>query len=140
MSNRKISAEEKAEMIDKIQNYLDNGWTLGSSINQVRAEIQDSGRTVPAEQTLRNWMKEPEKNPVAESEPATDTTDTTDKTNETPAAEAEDPAEEAEETAAASTDYVRRLELICRLYRGRGEAECDAVCDEILPELYGEQE
>jgi len=36
-------------------------------------------------------------------------------------------------------NYTRRLELMCRLYRTRSENACDAVCDELLPELFTEE-
>ncbi len=36
-------------------------------------------------------------------------------------------------------NYTRRLELMCRLYRTRSENAIDAVCDELLPELFTEE-
>lgn len=37
-------------------------------------------------------------------------------------------------------DYTRRLEMMVRLYRTRSEADVDAVCDYLLPDLCAEEE
>ena len=56
--------------------------------------------------------------------------------------QAEEQAEEAAQTEeagaaeeAAADNYTVRLEKMLRLYRRRSEADCDAVCDELVPEL-----
>ena len=66
---------------------------------------------------------------------------------ETPAAPPATPPSAPSTVSTASTvsievrdSYTHRLELICKLYRTRSEASCDAICDELLPELLTQEE
>ena len=131
---RKISNEEKTAVMTAVQAYLDQGWTLNSAYTQVKANFQSEEKTIPAENTVRRWF-------AGTARTETDLTDKTDLTDSAEGKAADDAADDAEESEESqeTDDYTRRLELMCRLYRTRSENACDAVCDELLPELFTEE-
>ena len=131
---RKISNEEKTAVMTAMQAYLDQGWTLYSAYKQVKADFQLEGKTMPSEQTVRGWF-------AWMSRTETDLTDKTDLTDSAKGKAADDAADDAEVSVENPEldNYTRRLELMCRLYRTRSENAIDAVCDELLPELFTEE-
>ena len=58
MGNRKISNEEKTAVMTAMQAYLEQGWTLNSAYNQVKADFLSEEKTIPAENTVRQWCKQ----------------------------------------------------------------------------------
>ena len=56
MGHRKISNEEKTAVMTAVQAYLDQGWTLNSAYNQVKADFLSEEKTIPAEMTVRRWF------------------------------------------------------------------------------------
>ena len=133
---RKISNEEKTAVMTAMQAYLEQGWTLNSAYNQVKADFLSEEKTIPAENTVRRWFA---------GTARTDTDGNGVVRIDTENAETDEAAENPEDAAGADDavqqdpDYTRRLELICRLYRTRAENAIDAVCDELLPELWTEE-
>lgn len=126
---RKISNEEKSSVIDAMQRRLDQGWTFNSAYNQVKADFLAGDKSCPTLQTVRSWFKPaaaPSEAPSAPSDPAPSPCESV-SVSESPC-------------VPESSDYTHRLELICKLYRTRSEACCDAICDELLPELLTQEE
>ena len=164
---RKISNEEKTAVMTAIKPLLDQGWTLHSAYNQVKADFQSEEKTIPAEMTIKRWFAG-NANTQTHTDPhgrtQTDAgADETARDHRSADAETDEAAENPEEAtenevtipygpgepepegpegqpeeSLETDDYTRRLELICRLYRTRSETACDAVCDELLPELLTE--
>lgn len=161
-NRRKITAEEKAAAMAAIKPYLEQGWSFGSAYKQIAADASQEGKTIPAQETVRRWVKEAGWTNVANTRTANTRTDTDEHrptrtdaetdgtdaaTDEDAGAENDDAARDPEDVTEDATDdaevpetddYTRRLELIVKLYRTRSEAACDAVCDELLPELLTE--
>ena len=144
---RKISNEEKTAVMTAVQAYLDQGWTLNSAYNQVKADFLSEEKTIPAEMTVRRWFAE-NANTQTNTDPASPEgyADEAARDPEEADAETDEAAENPEEAAGSDDsvqqdpDYTRRLELMCRLYRTRSENSIDAVCDAFLPELFTEEE
>ena len=151
---RKISNEEKTAVMTAVQAYLDQGWTFNSAYNQVKADFLSEEKTIPAENTVRRWFAGTARTETEETDPASPEgyavasgaeTDEATRDPEEADTENDEAAENPEEAAGAddavqqNPDYTRRLELICRLYRTRSENAVDAVCDELLPELFTEE-
>ena len=122
-----FDAELKALFLAAVKVHLAKGWTVNSAYQQAKADFQQEGKPVPDQWTCRRWL-------AAEGVfPRTRRTGRTGRTGRTNAgAEAAEP-----ETA---DDYVRKLEAMLRLYRRRTEADVDAVCDCLLPDLCAEEE
>ena len=122
----KISPEEKDAVMAAMRNYLDQNWSFNGAYNQVKADFQVEGKTVPADNTVRRWFAQAE--PVsAPSDPA-------------PAQSPSSPSSPSGPSIASPDIYTHRLELVIKLYRTRSEASCDAICDELLPELLTQEE
>ena len=146
---RKISNEEKTAVMTAMQAYLNQGWTLNSAYNQVKADFLSEEKTRPAEMTVRRWFAETrtETDGYGLERIGTENAgaDGAARDPEEADAETDEAAENPKEAAGADDavqqdpDYTRRLELMCRLYRTRSENACDAVCDELLPELFTEE-
>lgn len=154
---RKISNEEKTAVMTAMQAYLEQGWTLNSAYNQVKADFQSEEKTIPSEMTVRRWCTQAGWTGARGTRTGTDGyeevrigteaagTDEAARDPEEADAETDEAAENPEEAAGADdavqqdTDYTRRLELMCRLYRTRSENACDAICDKLLPELFTEE-
>ena len=131
MGHRKISNEEKTAVMTAVQAYLDQGWTLNSAYNQVKADFLSEEKTIPAEMTVRRWCKQAGWTGNGDRELVRMNTERTEGTEDA----GTDEAAGADDAVQQDPDYTRRLELMCRLYRTRSETAVDAICDELLPEL-----
>ena len=147
MGNRRvITTEEKTAVMTAMQAYLEQGWTLNSAYNQVKADFQSEEKTIPSEMTVRRWFAG-NANTQTNTDPASPEgyADEAARDPEEADAGTDEAAENPEEAAGADDavqqdpDYTRRLELMCRLYRTRSENACDAICDKLLPELFTEE-
>lgn len=131
MSYRKISEAEKNAVMAAIRPYLAKGWTLNSAYKQVAAEYQQEGKSIPSQDSVAKWLEGA--NPDGQ-----DGLVIPGRTDGPGMPEPEGPDGQPGKSPETG-DYTRRLELICRLYRTRSENAVDAVCDELLPELFTEE-
>lgn len=138
-----FKAEEKAAILNQIQEYVDKGWTVNNAYKQIAAEYQQEGKPMPCRQNVSKWIAAAN---GRNAEPANARTNTDQhglvipgRTDGPGEPEPEGPEGQPGETPQLD-DYTNRLELIVKLYRTRSETACDAVCDRLLPELYANEE
>ena len=147
MPKKKFTDEMKAAFMTAVHGYMDKGWSAGSAYKQVAAEYQQEGKEVPEKNTCYNWLAREKRESGGEGADAanrpTCPTSPTGPTDAEPTGPGE-PEPEGPEGPPGETpeldDYTRKLEAMLRLYRRRTEADVDAVCDRLLPDLCAEEE
>lgn len=147
MARKKFTDEMKAAFMTAVHEYMAKGWSAGSAYKQVAAEYQQEGKEVPEKNTCYNWLAREKRESGGEGADAanrpTCPTSPTGPTDAEPIGPGEPEPEGPEGQPGVSPDlddYVRKLELMLRLYRRRTEADVDAVCDQLLPGLFPAEE
>ncbi len=147
MAKKRFTDEQKAAFMTAVHGYMDKGWSAGSAYKQVAAEYQQEGKEVPEKNTCYNWLAREKRESGGEGADAanrpTCPTSPTGLTYAKPTGPGEPKPEGPEGPPGESPeldDYTRRLEMMVRLYRTRSEADVDAVCDQLLPDLCAEEE
>lgn len=164
MPKKKFTDEQKAEVLKKAEPYLISGWNLKSIYRQLEAEYQSEGKELiswwsfyPLATQLRLELEAEGK--ISANANRVDLVDTVDEVDGAVTEAAGEAAEvdganlsdgsdqsdgsdsaDGEAPSEAAGDYVRKLEAVVRLYRRRTEADVDAVCDCLLPDLCAEEE
>ena len=114
----RYSDEERAAVLAALQPHMEQGEPLTAAYARLREEFQRDGKTIPNLWTVRKWLTaaDPKQDPEVEA-----------------------PAEDSEATPDAASDYVRKLEIVCRMYRRADEYSRDEVCDYLLPDLLADE-
>lgn len=123
------SKEQKQEFWAAFVRHRDEGCNIREAWQRAYADFRAEGKIAPGLQTFGNWYRkamastENANRPTCPSSPSGPSI-----------------AEPDAEEAAPADDYTQRLEMMVRLYRRRSEADVDAVCDCLLPDLCAEEE
>lgn len=126
----KWTKEQKKEFWEVFLRYRGE-LNITDSYRAAARELSAKGKPTPSLMTFRDWYRKIMREGLNSGENRQDRQDRQDRqTLEGQAAEEAAPAEEA-----AADNYTVRLEMMLRLYRRRSEADCDAVCDQLVPEL-----
>lgn len=147
MARKKFTDEMKAVFMAAVHGYMGKGWSAGSAYKQVAAEYQQEGKDVPEKSHFYRWLEREKRESGGEGADAanrpTCPTSPTGPTDAEPIGPGEPEPEGPEGQPGVSPDlddYVRKLEAMLRLYRRRTEADVDAVCDCLLPDLFPAEE
>ena len=131
----KWTSEQNREFWEAFLRYRGEQ-NIADSYRLAARVLSAAGKPTPSLMTFRNWYRKAMRGELAK-EAGEGQTGRTGRTGRTEGAEEE--AAQTEEAGAAeeaaADNYTVRLEKMLRLYRRRSEADCDAVCDELVPEL-----
>lgn len=138
--------EQKQDFWATFVRHRDEGCSIKEAWSRAYADFRAEGKIAPGLRTFGNWYRKA----MAGADGANqvdevDTVDEVDGAGTEAAGEAAEVAGAEDEAAEESTkstpgDYVRKLEAMLRLYRRRTEADVDAVCDYLLPDLFPAEE
>ena len=149
--------EQKQDFWAAFVRHRDEGCSIKEAWSRAYADFRAEGKIAPGLRTFGNWYRKAMAGAGLSDESADAANNRTHRTYRTykenagtdeAARDAGEVAnEEAEEAEAADAaepetadDYVRKLEAMLRLYRRRSEADVDAFCDYLLPDLCAEEE
>ena len=131
MPKKVFTDELKAAFLAAVKVNMDKGWSVSSAYRQAAAEYAQEGKPVPSRAVFYRWLR-------SANRPTSPTGPTYAKPTGPGEPEPEGPEGQPEESPELD-DYTARLEMMVRLYRRRSEADVDAVCDCLLPDLLEEE-
>ena len=129
--------EQKADFWAAFVRHRDEGCSIKEAWSRAYADFRAEGKLAPGLRTFGNWYRKAMAGAGANRVDAVDTVDEVDGAEDEAAEESTESIPSTESTA---DDYTRKLEAMLRLYRRRTEADVDAVCDCLLPDLCAEEE
>ena len=124
--------EQKQDFWAAFVRHRDEGCSIKEAWSRAYADFRAEGKIAPGLRTFGNWYRK-----------AMAGAGLSDQSDQSAGAEdeaAEESTESIPSTESTPGEYVRKLEAMLRLYRRRSEADVDAFCDYLLPDLCAEEE